>query len=201
MNWLFFDLGSTLLDETDVLEKCVRGSLEQSAVPYDEFIEKMNAFAFRNKSAYKCAIEYYGLSKTRWDPKLEKLYPGVTELLERLSGRFSLGIIANQMPGLSERLSSFGIDKYFKVKVDSSSFGKTKPDKEIFLAALEKAGCKPKNAVMVGDRLDNDIIPAQKLGMKTVWVKQGLGGLGNPSLLEKAPDYIIDKITDIEKIL
>lgn len=35
MNWLFFDLGSTLLDETDVLEKCVRGSLEQSAGLYN----------------------------------------------------------------------------------------------------------------------------------------------------------------------
>ncbi|MBQ2455535.1 MAG: HAD hydrolase-like protein [Eubacterium sp.] len=24
---------------------------------------------------------------------------------------------------------------------------------------------------MVGDRLDNDIVPAKKLGMKTVWVR------------------------------
>ena len=201
MNWIFFDLGSTLLDETDVLEKCVRSSLEQSAVPYDEFTEKMNAFAFRNRSAYKCAIEYYGLSKARWNPSLEKLYPGVPKLLERLSERYNLGIIANQISNLEERLSAFGIDEYFKVIVYSSAFGKAKPDEEIFLYALKKANCIAENAFMVGDRLDNDIIPAQKLGMKTIWIKQGLGGLGNALLLEKAPDFIIDKITDIEKIL
>lgn len=201
MNWLFFDLGSTLLDETEVTEKCVRGSLEQSAVPYDEFIDKMKAFAFRNKNAYKCTLEYYGLAKTKWDISLEKLYPGVPELLERLSKKYNLGIIANQMPELEKRLSSFGIDKFFKVIVYSAAFGKAKPDEEIFLSALKKANCKPEDAVMIGDRLDNDIIPAQKLGMKTLWVKQGLGGLGNPSLLEKAANYVIENITEIENIL
>lgn len=32
--------------------------------------------------------------------------------------------------------------------------------------------CSPKNSVMIGDRIDNDIEPANKLGMKTIWVKQ-----------------------------
>ena len=30
---------------------------------------------------------------------------------------------------------------------------------------------------MVGDRIDNDTLPAKSLGMKTVWVKQGFGGM------------------------
>ena len=37
------------------------------------------------------------------------------------------------------------------------------------------AGCQAENAVMIGDRLDNDIAPAKKLGMKTVWIRQGDG--------------------------
>ena len=32
-----------------------------------------------------------------------------------------------------------------------------------FRTALQKADCKPHNAVMVGDRLDNDIVPANKV--------------------------------------
>ena len=47
----------------------------------------------------------------------------------------------------------------------------------VFHCALAKAQCLPVNAVMIGDRLDNDIVPAKKVGMKTVWIKQCLGGL------------------------
>jgi len=36
--------------------------------------------------------------------------------------------------------------------------------------------CRPINAIMVGDRLDNDIIPAQHIGMTTILVRQGWGG-------------------------
>jgi FMN phosphatase YigB (HAD superfamily) len=50
---------------------------------------------------------------------------------------------------------------------------------------------------MIGDRLDNDIIPAIKIGMKTIWVKQGWGGLGNLDVLPKKPDIIISNFTDI----
>lgn len=201
MEWLFFDLGSTLLDETEVTEKCIRDSLSQSAVPYNEFIEKMQAFAFRNKNAYKCALEYYGLNKTKWNPNLEKLYPGVPELLYKLSEKYRLGIIANQQTGFDKRLADFGIDKYFDIIVCSSAFGKAKPDTKIFLEALKKSGCNPEDAFMIGDRIDNDIIPAQNIGMKTIWVKQGFGRFGNPELLHKFPSYIIDNITELESIL
>ena len=33
--------------------------------------------------------------------------------------------------------------------------------------------CLPENAVMIGDRIDNDIEPANRLGMRTIWVRQG----------------------------
>lgn len=30
---------------------------------------------------------------------------------------------------------------------------------------------------MIGDRIDNDIVPAKALGMKTIWIRQGFDGL------------------------
>ena len=48
------------------------------------------------------------------------------------------------------------------------------PDRRIFEIALERSGCKPENAVMIGDRIDNDIVPAKQLGMKTIWIKTGI---------------------------
>ena len=44
---------------------------------------------------------------------------------------------------------------------------------------------------MVGDRIDNDIVPANKLGMYTVWIKQGFGKYYNPNSAEEEPDLTI----------
>jgi len=37
-----------------------------------------------------------------------------------------------------------------------------KPDQKIFEITLNKAECSPREACMIGDRLDNDIVPAKK---------------------------------------
>ena len=87
---------------------------------------------------------------------------------------YKLGIIANQKPGTAERLESWGLRPYFDVIAASAELGHSKPGKEIFIKALELAGCAAGESVMVGDRLDNDMIPAKAIGMKTVWIKNGL---------------------------
>ncbi len=52
----------------------------------------------------------------------------------------------------------------------SEEVGFRKPDREIFLLALDRARAEPQDAWMVGDRLDADVAPAKSLGMKTVRV-------------------------------
>ena len=47
---------------------------------------------------------------------------------------------------------------------------------------------------MIGDRIDNDIVPAKQLGMKTIWVKQGLGSLWNITDESEKADAIIKSI-------
>jgi len=49
-----------------------------------------------------------------------------------------------------------------------------KPSKLMFRLALEKAGCKPKEAVMVGDQEDTDIVGAKKMGIASVLVTTGV---------------------------
>ena len=50
---------------------------------------------------------------------------------------------------------------------------------------------------MIGDRLDNDIVPANKIGMKTVWIKQGFGKYLMPSAAEEIPDYTVESLSDL----
>ena len=201
MKWLFFDLGSTLIDERACERQRIADTVAGSAVSPAEFEQAMRSFAARNENAYTRAREHFNLPKAPWDNGLHSLeapYPGVPELLERLSARYGLGIIANQKPGLEGRMERFGILPYFKEIVGSGDLGISKPDPRIFLAALERANCAPQDAVMVGDRLDNDIAPAQALGFTTVWVRQSYGGLGDPALLPRQPDHIIDSIGQLE---
>ena len=105
---------------------------------------------------------------------------------------YSLGIIANQSKGLDDRLKDFGIFCYFDMVVASDEIGVYKPDCKIFTHALESANCSPSCAIMVGDRLDNDIIPAKSLGMQTVWVRNGLARYQDVKLGETFADLIVD---------
>ena len=196
--WLFFDLGSTLIDESACNPVWIERTIQGSAVSFAAYDQVFRACCARNQDGYNCAREHFQLPKAPWPGHLEKLYPGVPEMLERLSGRYALGIIANQLSGLEERLRMFGILDYFQVVAGSGDVGAAKPDPLLFRFALDRAGCDARNAAMVGDRLDNDIIPAQRLGMRTLWVRQGYGALGDPGLLEKRPDQIADCVTDAD---
>lgn len=66
--------------------------------------------------------------------------------------------------------------------------------------ALKAAACQPQEAVMIGDRIDNDTAPAQSLGMKGVWIKQGFGRHQTALAEKNPPDYEVDNLTELLKI-
>ena len=114
---------------------------------------------------------------------------------------YKIGVIANQSSGTEKRLEGWGFMKYIKLIVASAEEGVAKPDSEIFLRALSRAGCLPENAVMIGDRIDNDIEPANKLGMKTIWVKQGFSVYQIPMNDFQQADYVVDRLQNILEVL
>ena len=148
----------------------------------------------------RTAAKEYGVTLPEWDNSLEKLYEPVPDVLSALHGKYKLGIIANQSLGTQERIDNWGIGKYFDVVMASAEAGCAKPDPKIFIAALDKAGCETSEAVMIGDRLDNDIIPAKRLGMKTVWVRQGYAVYQSIDDESKRPDYIVDSIEELTNL-
>ena len=58
--------------------------------------------------------------------------------------------------------------------------GSRKTGPAVFQLALSQSGCKPSQAVMIGDRLDNDIRPARLLGWKTIRIAQGFARFQSP---------------------
>lgn len=193
----FFDIGSTLVDESVAYRKRVEKTTANTNVSYDDFFNKMVEISKYNQNGYHKALEAYGLTMAPWDSNDEFVYPQAEECLRKLSKKYKIGIIANQTFGSEERLEKIGLLKYINLVVASAEEGVAKPDLRIFEIALSKADCKAEEAVMVGDRLDNDIVPVNKIGMKTVWIKQGFGGLAVPKTKEEQPNYTVSNLSDL----
>lgn len=201
IKWLFFDIGSTLVDETEAYDHRAREMIENTSITFEDFDQKRIELAKQGFDGNSEAIKHFGLNKTPWHTEDEVLFAYSYEVIAALKARgYKLGIIANQVSGAAERLEAFGLLKHFDVVVTSAEFGVAKPDKSIFINALELAECQPGNAVMIGDRLDNDIIPAKSLGMKTVWFRSGLTVYQSVDLGKKVADWIIDDLSGLKDI-
>ena len=201
VNWLFFDVGSTLVDERLVYESRMRKVAEAANVTYEYVYETALEFYRQNKKGDLETMKLLKVDKPGWNHSEERLYPDTVECLKELSGKYKIGVIANQSLGTAKRLEEFGILKYIDLVIASAEEGVAKPDRRIFEIALERSHCAPENAVMIGDRIDNDIVPAKRLGMDTIWIKQGFGKYWNIASDEEKADYVVDNLTEICKIL
>ncbi|MBF0778960.1 HAD family hydrolase [Streptococcus cuniculi] len=204
LNWIFFDVGSTLVDETATYQRfaaeCAKVLTNHGqTVTAAAFFEKMKELSESGQAPIRNAWAWYGLPdklRPRWNHAGETLYPDVLQTLEYLSQSYSLGIIANQGRGLAERLEAFGIRHFFDIIVCSEEVGYRKPDRAIFDYGLRQAESPARNCIYVGDRMDNDILPAKELGMRTVHVLQGMGP-HNGRQRENVSDMTIQHLSDL----
>jgi putative hydrolase of the HAD superfamily len=74
-------------------------------------------------------------------------------------------------------LREFGFDGCFLHVVESAVVGVRKPDPKIFQLGIEALGMSPENIIVVGDSLENDILPARQLGCRTIWIQGDISAL------------------------
>lgn len=199
--WLFFDVGSTLVDESECYRVRIMETTAGTGITPEEFYRRMIEQYRLGCKGDKVAAARFGLRLSEWRSEYERLYPQTVGCLERLRNHYRMGVIANQNPGLAKRLDHFGILRFFDVVASSAEEGFSKPDPRLFVRALSLAGCAPGNAVMIGDRPDNDIAPAGRLGMKTVRIMQGLAKYAPPSCPEEIPDFTADDLDGLCRLL
>lgn len=208
MKVLFFDVGYTLVNEDAVWKKRCREQAEMEeakklGLTADDIYHEIEIASVSRKPQYRTVVEKYGFKEVApYRTELEMLYEEAPDVIKALAQKYELGIIANQLDGLKERLEAFGLLQYFKYIVSSWDVQVMKPDVRIFEYALQLSKCDkdPARAWMIGDRLDNDVLPAKKLGMKTVWIKQGFGALQKPESPSEEPDYTISGLGELLKI-
>ena len=216
IKWVFFDVGSTLIDEDDAIEDRLlrlEAVLKDSgaSVSLEEFGTLLQeAIAEQTPRPTSVVIDNLTDSEAlrkrlkagiAWREGLEEPYPDAKRVLNALHETYRIGIIANQTPGTEARLKAWGLWQFISLCLPSAEIGISKPDLAIFELAMQKSGCKPEHAVMIGDRIDNDVTPAKSLGWKTIRVKQGLFQSQVPLSAEQVPDFEVRQLGDVLKIL
>jgi 2-haloacid dehalogenase len=128
-------------------------------------------------------------SVSRWQP-----WPDTVAALQRLANRYELAIISNIDDELFASTRQF-LPVDFASVTTAQQAHCYKPGLDIFRMALKKATVAPDRILHVGQSIHHDVLPAQSLGLATVWVNRpspraGIGAViqaaGKPDL--EVPD-------------
>jgi len=103
-------------------------------------------------------------------PKKDKLFPYTIEVLEYLSGKYSLHIITNGFEKVQHiKLKYSNLEKYFDKVITSEQVGVKKPNPKIFDFAISEAKTTAEQSIYIGDDLEVDIIGCQNCGIGGVY--------------------------------
>ena len=101
------------------------------------------------------------------------------EILEQAEKR--LGIVSNSRSESSVRqlMAKLDIERAFDVVVSSGTEGIRKPNPEIFHRALARLNASAREALFVGDDIENDFDGAVRAGLHAVWLNRAGTGMEN----------------------
>lgn len=127
------------------------------------------------------------------------IFPQALETLEYLvANDVSLAMMTNGEKSRQRgKIERFGLEKYFKAFFIEGELGFGKPDKEVYLGALDALGLSPEEIWAVGDNLECDVGGPQKLGIYSIW--NDFEGKGLPDSSNVKPDRIINNISELIK--
>lgn len=195
---VLFDIGGTLIQPVNVPEVfrnvlkdySVERSLDEIAAAH----QQNKRFFFDTDAMVKLGREFWvewnarilerlGIQENReflakeideswWDYADLKLYTDVKGTLKELKGLgVKTGIITNGFEAdFRQVLLRTGLENVFDVKVGVDTCRKAKPDKMMFLYAVNKLGVQPNEAIFVGDSIERDYNGAKKASLKALLI-------------------------------
>ncbi|MBV8377795.1 MAG: MFS transporter [Verrucomicrobia bacterium] len=210
---VLFDLGGTIYDDSTYTRALLRAVHDiNPSIQEHEFWAVYDEERMRASGSLRTAIANHfvpnrdrerltTLAKRYWEYPASALYPDVKPALKALAGQFKLGLVANSGEAALKALRRDGLHDLFHVIALAEIVGIEKPDERIFQYALDKAGIEASRSVHVGNRLDSDIRPAKKLGLRTVWILRG-DAPPAPTLDQLAePDAVVISLIGVPKAL
>ncbi|WP_182882827.1 HAD family hydrolase [Microbispora sp. H10949] len=205
---LVFDVGETLIDETRIWSRWA----DRLGVPRLTFMGVLGGMAALDRShreAFELVrpgidVEAEIEAWRREDPAglrenfdADDLYPDVRPGLAALrAAGYDLVVAGNQPPQAYDALVAMDLP------VDgvhtSAAWNVEKPDPAFFAKVAAVCGHEPEEILYVGDRLDNDVLPAAAAGMRTALLRRGPWGHLHAARPESArADLVVDALTDL----
>lgn len=179
----FFDVGETIVDETREYGTWA----DWLGVPRHTFSAVFGAVIARGgdyretfqyfRPAFDLAVERErradaGQPETFGEQNLYRDARPCLSELRRMGLR--VGLAGNQTSRAEKILKSLDLPVEFIGTSDS--WGVEKPSPNFFARVVAEAGCEAPSVLYVGDRLDNDIQPAQRAGLSTALIRRGPWG-------------------------
>ena len=173
-----FDVGGTLVDETRMWALWA----EAIAVPPARLMAELEAVIAEGRHHRdvftRLVPEFDRTRLDRENPyRMERgdLYPDAVPALEALvAAGFRVAVAANQPAATEAFLKESGLPLAFAFA--SEAAGVAKPDPAFFDLIADAAGVPPHRIAYVGDRVDNDVLPANAAGMVSVFLPRGPWG-------------------------
>ena len=200
--WVCLDVGETLIDETRVWSTWA----DELGVPRLTFLAALGAVIERG-GEHRDVFPIFGADD--WQLRLpaveliyggftsDDLYPDALQAVERLrNDGYRLAIVANQPEARGEQLRAIGLET--EVMAMSEGMGVAKPDLAFYANALELMGSPdPASVAYVGDRVDNDVLPAADAGLRSVWIRRGPWGVIQSLPPDVRPALIVDSLDEL----
>ena len=188
---VFFDVGETLIDE----ERWWRVLAEREGLQPHVLWAALGVTIERGEE-HDQLWGHLGIARpSAWWGELRyeigDLYPDAIECLEAVRALgLRVGIVGNQTVALEgwARDAALPADAISS----SASLGVRKPDPAFFAHVVELAGFPAAEVAYVGDRVDNDVLPAARAGLLAVHVRRGPWGS-----LQPTPDVAAIGVDDL----
>ncbi len=221
---IFFDVDDTLFDQQKAHKIALQKIKDRYGV-FDGLDMKkiIQAFKAADDEAMDEFRDGVSIDKLRWNrserflkkvgvdedftetfhQEFYRIYPsipveieGAKEVVIELNSRYDLGILSNSTKKIQmKKLNTLELTKYFNHYIFSEEVGFRKPDKEIFLHALDKVDKSSEQCLYVGDSFRSDIKGAEKVGIRTCWLNRDNGYKEDENL----PDIKIKKLSTLLK--
>jgi len=207
-----FDIGETLIDETRIWSRWA----DRLGIPRLTFIGVLGGVAAQGRS-HREVFEFFRpgfdlqLELERWradDPDGlrsgfdgDDLYADVRPTFSRLGEMGKRVVIAGNQPSAA-RESLEALELGADAILVSAEVGVEKPSPGFFEKVSEAVGVKACDILYVGDRVDNDVLPAKASGMQTALIRRGPWGYLQAEWPQAAQaDAIIDSLSEIPDLL
>ncbi len=125
-------------------------------------------------------------------------WPDTVNALQELQSWFRLAIVSNVDDDLfAATLPQLGVR--FDQIITAQQAGAYKPSLRIFELALSRVGVPAHRVLHVGQSVYHDVLPAQSLGLATVWVNRPSSrtGVGAVKTAEGRPDLQVTSLAEL----